>query len=106
MKSWVFFLVDMAYRTGRNRLRSSPGVVLFGRPASHRCAVASAEARRPSAAGSIKPGGGMPKKDKRRVFRSRLALRDMRLRAGLTEQALAAQLGVTYHTIQAWEKGE
>jgi helix-turn-helix protein len=56
--------------------------------------------------GSIKPGGGMPKKDKRRVFRSRLALRDMRLRAGLTEQALAAQLGVTYHTIQAWEKGE
>jgi hypothetical protein len=39
----------------------------------------------------------MPKKDKRRVFRSRLALRDMRLRAGLTEQALAAQLGVTYH---------
>jgi len=48
----------------------------------------------------------MPKKDKRRVFRSRLALRDMRLRAGLTEQALAAQLGVTYHTIQAWEKGE
>jgi DNA-binding XRE family transcriptional regulator len=48
----------------------------------------------------------MPKKDKRRVFRSRLALRDMRLRAGLTEQALAAQLGVTYHAIEAWEKGE
>jgi DNA-binding transcriptional regulator YiaG len=30
----------------------------------------------------------------------------MRLRAGLTEQALAAQLGVTYHAIEAWEKGE
>jgi transcriptional regulator with XRE-family HTH domain len=30
----------------------------------------------------------------------------MRLRAGLTEQALAARLGVTCHAIQAWEKGE
>jgi transcriptional regulator with XRE-family HTH domain len=30
-------------------------------------------------------------------------LRKLRLRAGLTEQALAAKLGVTYHTIQAWE---
>jgi len=48
----------------------------------------------------------MPEIDKRRVFRSRPALRDLRLRAGLTEPALAAQLGVTYHTIQAWEKGE
>jgi transcriptional regulator with XRE-family HTH domain len=48
----------------------------------------------------------MPEKDKRRVFPSRLALRDMRLRTGLTEQVLAARLGVTYHTIQAWEKGE
>ena len=45
----------------------------------------------------------MPEIDKRRVFRSRLALRDMRLRAGLTEQALAARLGVTYHTIETWE---
>jgi transcriptional regulator with XRE-family HTH domain len=54
----------------------------------------------------MNPGGDMPEIDKRRVFRSRLALRNMRLRAGLTEQALAARLGVTYHTIQAWEKGE
>ena len=30
----------------------------------------------------------------------------MRLRAGLTEQALAVRLGVTYYTIRAWEKGE
>jgi transcriptional regulator with XRE-family HTH domain len=48
----------------------------------------------------------MPEIDKRRVFRSRPALRDLRLRAGLTEQELAAQLGVTSHTILAWEKGE
>jgi len=52
----------------------------------------------------MKPGGGMPEKDKRRVFRSRLALRDLRLRAGLTEQALAARLGVTYHAIEAVEE--
>src|SRR6516225_8976889 len=32
MKSWVFFLVDMASRTGRNRFRSSPGVVLLADP--------------------------------------------------------------------------
>jgi DNA-binding XRE family transcriptional regulator len=38
------------------------------------------------------------------VFQSRLALRDLRLRAGLTEQALAAQLGVTYHAIEAVEE--
>jgi DNA-binding transcriptional regulator YiaG len=48
----------------------------------------------------------MPEIDKRRVFQSRLALRDVRLRVGLTEQALAARLGVTYHAIEAWEKGE
>jgi DNA-binding XRE family transcriptional regulator len=48
----------------------------------------------------------MRKIDKRPASRSRLALRDMRLRAGLTEQAVAARLGVTYHTIRAWEKGE
>ena len=54
----------------------------------------------------MNPGSDMPEKDKRRVFRSRPALRDMRLRAGLTEQALAARLGVTYHTIQAWERGQ
>jgi transcriptional regulator with XRE-family HTH domain len=30
----------------------------------------------------------------------------LRLRAGLTEQALAARLGVTYRAIQAWEKDE
>jgi DNA-binding XRE family transcriptional regulator len=55
--------------------------------------------------GSINPGDDVPEIDKRRVRRSR-ALRDLRLRASLTEQALASQLGVTYHTIQAWEKGE
>jgi transcriptional regulator with XRE-family HTH domain len=33
-------------------------------------------------------------------------LRQLRLRAGLTEQALANRLGVTYHAIQAWEKGQ
>ena len=33
-------------------------------------------------------------------------LRQLRLRAGLTEQALANHLGVTYHAIQAWEKGQ
>jgi transcriptional regulator with XRE-family HTH domain len=33
-------------------------------------------------------------------------LRQLRQRAGLTEQALAARLGVTCHTIQAWEKGQ
>jgi len=27
------------------------------------------------------------------------------MRAGLTEQALASQLGVTCHAIEAWEKG-
>ena len=43
---------------------------------------------------------------KRRVFQYRRALRDLRLRAGLTEQALAARLGVTSRTIQAWEKGQ
>jgi DNA-binding XRE family transcriptional regulator len=42
---------------------------------------------------------------KRPVFQSRRALRDLRLRAGLTERALGARLGVTAHTIQAWEKG-
>jgi DNA-binding transcriptional regulator YiaG len=51
----------------------------------------------------MNPGSDMPEKEKRRVFRSRPALRDIRLRAGLTEQALAARLGVTYLTIQAWE---
>ena len=44
-------------------------------------------------------------------FRSRPSsegktLRHLRLRAGLTEQALAARLGVTCHAIQAWEKGQ
>ena len=34
MKSSVFFLVDMASRTCRNRLRSSPGVVLLADPIS------------------------------------------------------------------------
>jgi transcriptional regulator with XRE-family HTH domain len=34
------------------------------------------------------------------------SLRKLRLRAGLTEQALANRLGVTYHAIQAWEKGQ
>jgi transcriptional regulator with XRE-family HTH domain len=48
----------------------------------------------------------MPDIDKRRALRSRLALRELRLRAGLTQQLLAAQLGVTYRTIRAWEKGE
>ena len=43
---------------------------------------------------------------KRPVFQSRRALRDLRLRAGLTERALGARLGVTAHTIQAWEKGQ
>ena len=43
---------------------------------------------------------------KRLVFQSRRRLRDLRMRAGLTERALAARLGVTSHTIQAWEKGE
>jgi DNA-binding XRE family transcriptional regulator len=52
----------------------------------------------------MKPGGNIPEIDKRRMFQSRLALRDMRLRAGLTEQALAAQLGVTYHAIEAVEE--
>ena len=54
----------------------------------------------------MNPGSDMPEKDKRRLFRSRPALREMRLRAGLTEQALAARLGVTYLTIQAWERGQ
>jgi DNA-binding XRE family transcriptional regulator len=31
--------------------------------------------------------------------------RSSMLRAGMTEQALAAKLGVTYHTVQAWERG-
>jgi len=30
----------------------------------------------------------------------------MRVRAGLTEQALAGRLGVTCYAIQAWEKGQ
>jgi transcriptional regulator with XRE-family HTH domain len=29
----------------------------------------------------------------------------MRQRAGLTQQALAARLGITYHAIDTWEKG-
>jgi transcriptional regulator with XRE-family HTH domain len=33
-------------------------------------------------------------------------LRPLRQRAGLTEQSLAARLGVTCHAIQAWEKGQ
>jgi transcriptional regulator with XRE-family HTH domain len=33
-------------------------------------------------------------------------LRQLRLRAGLTEQALADRLGVTCHAIQAWERGQ
>src|SRR5205823_5115539 len=45
----------------------------------------------------------MRKKDRPRALGSRLAMRDMRLRAGLTEQALAARLGVTHHTIETWE---
>jgi transcriptional regulator with XRE-family HTH domain len=48
----------------------------------------------------------MRKKDRPRALGSRLALRDMRLRAGLTQQQLAARLGVTCHAIQAWERGE
>ena len=42
---------------------------------------------------------------KRPVFQRRRALRDLRLRAGLTERGLGARLGVTAQTIQAWEKG-
>ena len=43
-------------------------------------------------------------------FRSRPScesknLRQLRQRAGLTEEALAARLGITYHAIRAWEKG-
>jgi DNA-binding XRE family transcriptional regulator len=34
------------------------------------------------------------------------SLRQLRLRAGLTEQALAGRLGVTCHAIQAWERGQ
>jgi DNA-binding Xre family transcriptional regulator len=45
----------------------------------------------------------MPETDNRRVFRSRLALREMPLRAGLIEQALTARLGVTHHTVETWE---
>jgi DNA-binding XRE family transcriptional regulator len=56
--------------------------------------------------GFDKSGGDVPETGKRRAFRSRSALRDLRLRAGLTEQALAARLGVTSLTIKAWEKGE
>jgi transcriptional regulator with XRE-family HTH domain len=48
----------------------------------------------------------MPEIDKRRVLRSRLALRKLRLRAGLTPGQLAERLGVTCHAIQAWERGE
>jgi DNA-binding XRE family transcriptional regulator len=33
-------------------------------------------------------------------------LRQLRQRAGLTEQALAHRLGVSYHAVQAWEKGQ
>lgn len=33
-------------------------------------------------------------------------LRRLRLRAGLTPGQLAERLGVTHHTIQAWERGE
>jgi transcriptional regulator with XRE-family HTH domain len=33
-------------------------------------------------------------------------LRQLRQRAGLTEQALADRLGVTFHAVQAWEKGQ
>jgi DNA-binding transcriptional regulator YiaG len=33
-------------------------------------------------------------------------LRQLRQRAGLTEQAPADRLGVTCHAIQAWEKGQ
>jgi DNA-binding XRE family transcriptional regulator len=54
--------------------------------------------------GSMNPGDDMPEIDKRRVFQSRLALRDVRLRVDLTEQALAARLGVTYHAIEAAEE--
>jgi DNA-binding XRE family transcriptional regulator len=32
-------------------------------------------------------------------------LRERRERARLTQQALAARIGVTHHTIQAWEQG-
>ena len=34
------------------------------------------------------------------------SLRQLRLRAGLTEQALADRLGVTSHAIKAWERGQ
>src|SRR5207244_1230092 len=34
------------------------------------------------------------------------SLRQLRLRAGLTEQTLADRLGVTCHAIQAWERGQ
>lgn len=33
-------------------------------------------------------------------------LRRLRLRAGLTQQQLAARIGVTHYTIQTWEKGQ
>jgi transcriptional regulator with XRE-family HTH domain len=33
-------------------------------------------------------------------------LRQLRQRAGLTERALADRLGVTFHAVQAWEKGQ
>ena len=42
---------------------------------------------------------------KRPMFQRRRALRDLRMRAGLTERALATRVGVTTYTIQAWEKG-
>lgn len=48
----------------------------------------------------------MRKKDRPRALGSRLALRDMRLRAGLTPGQLAERLGVTCHAIQALEKGQ
>jgi DNA-binding XRE family transcriptional regulator len=48
----------------------------------------------------------MSKNDRPRALGSRLALRDMRLRAGLTPGQLAERLGVTCHAIQAWERGE
>jgi transcriptional regulator with XRE-family HTH domain len=48
----------------------------------------------------------MRKIDRPRALGSRLALRDMRLRAGLTPGQLAERLGVTCHAIQAFEKGQ
>jgi DNA-binding XRE family transcriptional regulator len=48
----------------------------------------------------------MRKIDIPRALGSRLALRDMRLRAGLTPGQLAERLGVTCHAIQAFEKGQ